>query len=179
MIYFTSDLHLGHVKIFTEYEPGRAVLGTNVEEMTAGLIKRFNEVITPDDTCIIIGDFALGPQKNHKGYFDQLNGIKWLVRGNHDGHASRMQDMGFTRVINNLEMELDGHKLYLAHIPPIKVDSYEGRFYKPEFTPEPPKDFDFFLCGHVHSSWKRKGNIINVGCDVWDYRPVTLQQLLE
>jgi calcineurin-like phosphoesterase family protein len=35
------------------------------------------------------------------------------------------------------------------------------------------------LCGHVHNMWKRNGNCFNVGVDVWDFRPVTMSQIME
>jgi calcineurin-like phosphoesterase family protein len=35
------------------------------------------------------------------------------------------------------------------------------------------------LCGHVHEAWKRHVRVINVGVDVWDFYPVSVDQLLE
>ena len=36
-----------------------------------------------------------------------------------------------------------------------------------------------FLVGHVHDLFKICKNAINVGVDVWDYRPVSLADLLD
>ncbi|MBF0440446.1 MAG: metallophosphoesterase [Oligoflexales bacterium] len=39
---------------------------------------------------------------------------------------------------------------------------------------------DVGLCGHVHQNWRvsRSGRWINVGVDVWDYKPVALDELV-
>lgn len=33
-------------------------------------------------------------------------------------------------------------------------------------------DGGWLLHGHVHEQWRQHDRMINVGCDVWDYRPV-------
>jgi calcineurin-like phosphoesterase family protein len=32
--------------------------------------------------------------------------------------------------------------------------------------------------GHVHGSWQVSGRQVNVGVDVWDWRPITDDQVL-
>lgn len=51
MIYFTSDLHLGHKNII-EYEDRP---WQTVEDITIGLIKNWNEVVKPNDEVYILG----------------------------------------------------------------------------------------------------------------------------
>lgn len=34
------------------------------------------------------------------------------------------------------------------------------------------------LCGHIHEKWLRIGWIINVGVDVWDFTPRTIEELI-
>lgn len=176
--FFTSDTHFNHVSIRT-YCPGRLVLGDSLEETNENLIKRWNEVVTPDDTVYHLGDFAMGPKVLHKSFLDRLNGTKLLVRGNHDQPAAKMLAMGFKEVTNRLflpPMDTQGLTTYLAHIP-VGADVYKDRYYPPELIEE-PKYYDIWLHGHVHDKFKRRGKYINVGCDVWDFRPVTLDQLL-
>ena len=53
-------------------------------------------------------------------------------------------------------------------------------------------DYDIVLCGHVHEKWNRLDFIaenskyeevsvvqINVGVDVWNFRPITLEQIIK
>lgn len=171
--YYTSDTHFGHKNII-EYSkrPFR-----DVDHMNEEMIRIWNEIVQPSDTVIHLGDFAMGPKEKHKGYFDRLNGYKVLIRGNHDGHHQRMVDMGWSEVwINRLEI-IDGLRVYMAHVPPRAHDPYGDRFYKTEFTPEPP-EHDIWLCGHVHEKFLRRGKVINVGVDRWDFKPRTFQELL-
>ena len=42
-----------------------------------------------------------------------------------------------------------------------------------------PAADQLLLCGHVHDAWRvLDGKAVNVGVDVWDYRPVTLDEIL-
>ena len=41
----------------------------------------------------------------------------------------------------------------------------------------PIDDGGVLLHGHVHTRWRVEGRQINLGCDVWDYRPVAEDEL--
>lgn len=174
--YFTSDTHFGHRAII-EYSKRPYA---DVPAMNEGLIANWNAVVKPEDKVYHLGDFAMGPKNLHKSYLERLNGYKILVRGNHDQKADKMLWMGFNEVHPHKFEIINGLNVYMAHIP-ISNDPYQnregGRAYPVEFTPEPPPH-DIWLCGHVHNAYKRVGNVINVGVDVWDYRPVTFEQLV-
>ncbi|MBN1570216.1 MAG: hypothetical protein JXA73_20410 [Acidobacteria bacterium] len=43
----------------------------------------------------------------------------------------------------------------------------------------PMKTSRKLLCGHIHEKWLRLGNIINVGVDVWDFTPQTIEELVK
>jgi calcineurin-like phosphoesterase family protein len=59
---------------------------------------------------------------------------------------------------------------WVQHIPPW-YDGYEA-----------PTNADIYICGHVHDKWKfRTYNgklVINVGVDVWNYRPVSVKDII-
>lgn len=177
--YFTSDTHFGHQNIIDYCKRPFA----NVEEMTEGLVANWNAVVKPADTVFHLGDFAMGPKVHHKSFFERLNGKKLLIRGNHDQSHQKMLDMGWDSSTMTYYTSIEGKNVWMTHIPPKIVDPYEGRTYPPEFgayldQPENHPLFDIHLCGHVHNAWKRRGDVINVGVDVWGYRPVTFQELL-
>ena len=44
---------------------------------------------------------------------------------------------------------------------------------------EPVKTPKKLLCGHIHEKWRRLGWIINVGVDVWDFTPRTIEELVK
>lgn len=171
--YYTSDTHFGHVNIISYCNrPFR-----DIHHMTEGLVRSWNEVVGPDDTVYHLGDFAMGPKTEHKKFFDRLNGYKVLIRGNHDQSVEKMSAMGWSEVHQNRLETIAGLRVYMAHVPPRTLDPYGDRFYRAEFTSEAP-EHDIWLCGHVHDKFLRRGNVINVGVDVWGFKPRTFEELL-
>lgn len=159
MIYFTSDLHFGHDKII-EYCNRPFISAT---KMNNALINNWNQIIHKDDEVFVLGDFSLSTNKESiKGWVSRLNGIKHLVLGNHD--ELKVWDYvscGFTSVHTVLKLT---DKIYLAHDPAIKTALPEG---------------SILLHGHVHCLWRDmldKG-LINIGTDVWGFKPVSLEQI--
>lgn len=177
-IFFTSDTHYFHKNII-EYCKRPFVRPDGqpaIEQMHRTMIQNWNDVVGPRDVVYHMGDFAFGSVSQIADIRKKLNGFIFLIRGNHDRNTQQMLQAGFEEVHDRLEIELDGYKLYLAHIPIVVHDP--GRKYKKEFTHEPPKYFDWFLAGHVHEKWKRRGKVINVGVDQWGFTPRTLAELL-
>jgi calcineurin-like phosphoesterase family protein len=188
--FYTSDLHLNHVRI-REFEPSRLILGDTLEKMNESIILRYNEVVRPDDDVYIIGDFAFGDKALIPGLVSRLMGRKHLIVGNHDFHKPgrirpQLLAAGFESISEKLWITDGGKRLFLCHIP--QLDGWQ--------------EADLHLCGHVHSSFDRAkyvahdqrqtketgfpghfeplawGPVVNVGVDVSDFRPLTLEQLL-
>ena len=151
-VFFTSDTHFNHANIIKYCKRPFA----SVEEMNGEMISRWNKVVRPRDTVYHLGDFALGLATEWPKLFAQLNGAKkMLIRGNHDRAAKKMLEVGFTEVQN----ELEWNGWWLRHRP-VKT----------------PKKL---LCGHIHEKWLRLGWVINVGVDVWDFTPRTIDELIK
>ena len=150
--FFTSDTHYGHKNIIKYC--GRPFI--DIYKMNAEMIRRWNEAVRPEDAVFHLGDFALCGFDDARAILKQLNGRKYLVRGNHDKSPRRMSEMGFQLVCT--EAWYQGWKL--AHHPWRLGKGEQG------------------LCGHVHEKWRRHRDLINVGVDVWDFRPVPMATLL-
>ena len=81
MIYFTSDLHFDHAKAIKLCLRPFAT----IEEMNQALIDNWNKTVTSKDEVYILGDITLSHNaEKAQNYLLQLNGIKHLVKGNHD-----------------------------------------------------------------------------------------------
>ena len=81
MIWFTSDLHLGHRAAISMCERPFET----VEEMNEILICNFNSYVKKNDTVYILGDIAhRSPIADVNLMIDRLNGKKILCKGNHD-----------------------------------------------------------------------------------------------
>jgi len=158
-IYFTSDNHFFHTNILDYcHRPF-----STVEDMNAAMLERWNETVKPGDLVYHLGDFAMGPVENVGRIRQQLNGRIILLLGNHDRSARAMLEQGIDEVYKTLELDIGGVRVWMQH--------------RPRRSEVPPIYFPT-LCGHVHEAWARQGNIVNVGVDVRDFRPVPLEALL-
>ena len=163
---WTSDDHWNHTNVIKYC--GRPFLkedGTpDVELMNETMIERWNSVVDRDDVVYHLGDVAMGPRHLLPPIVERLNGYKVLVKGNHDRSKTAMLEAGFDEVYENICTRIGSIGIYMHH-QPEPADVWRN-------------DADIMLCGHVHEKWRRKGPMINVGVDQWDFTPRTLEELL-
>lgn len=183
MRFFTSDLHLGHRNIIGYCDRPFA----DADEMNRALIERWNETVGPDDEVLVLGDFAMGRIAETLPLVGELNGRKVLLTGNHDrcwdGHSHNVEretrrylDAGFDEILQGtIDVELGGLDVLACHFP------YEGDSQDEDrYVAHRPADRGrWLLHGHVHDKWRVRDRMINVGVDVWDYRPVPDEALLQ
>jgi len=167
--YYTADEHYGHDEVIIHCNrPYR-----NNQIMTRDIIKRHNSVVTEDDTVYHVGDFAFaGPDRASyvEHLLRRLNGTHILILGNHDRIAPlNLVDIGFQSVHTSLSLEREGHLIVMAHDPSI---------WNCVANMDP---LPIFLHGHIHLVWKSIINkkMVNIGVDVWDFYPVSLEQILK
>lgn len=175
--WFTSDHHFWHeAGIKYNKRPFKDVL-----EMNDTLIKNWNASIKTEDTVYIMGDFALAGVEKTTDIIRQLNGYKILIMGNHDyrNHKpEKWKQLGMDVVKNCGRYIRNGLTLMLSHFP------YEGYMLDDrKFVGMPDECIlsdrgEFLLHGHVHHGWKRRGRMINVGVDQWQYKPVSMQDII-
>ncbi len=182
-VWFTSDLHLGHANIIGY--SGRPFADT--EAMNGALIDRWNELVNPSDDVWVLGDFALGRIEATLPLAGALHGYKRLVSGNHDrcwsGHGARAQqwisryrDAGFDEVHQgSVKMQVGGIEVLVCHFPYAGDSQDRDRYVEAR----PADEGQWLLHGHVHEKWRQHGRMINVGVDVWDYRPVSADILCQ
>lgn len=134
--------------------------------------KRFNSVVKPKSVLFNLGDLTLkGPKyfTSVRDILDHFNGEKHLVVGNHDQWQTwKYIDLGFSSVHTSFVFEHDGYRFYLAHDPAI-------------YTAIENDAKAVLLCGHVHNLFQSllpEKRVVNVGVDVWDYKPVPFTEIL-
>jgi calcineurin-like phosphoesterase family protein len=161
-IWFTADQHFDHDGIISACNrPFQTTRHMNKE-----IIKRYQTFVNDEDDVYIIGDLCLkGPEylPFYKNIIKQLPGQKHLIFGNHDKLSwEQYIDVGFTSVHSSLIIKNKiGVKYILNHDP---ASSCINRNL-------------LWLCGHIHNLFRTCKNVINVGVDVWDYRPVSIEQI--
>lgn len=160
-IFFTSDMHFGHFNIIEFCDRPFE----SVAEMDSTLISNWNSVVGPNDLVYHLGDFVF-KGKNSVNYIEsQLNGKLIHIRGNHDRKSwCKLYPTSATLIYR-------GIKIYLTHQPAEKKGV--------------PASTHVVFCGHVHQRWVWEPieglNIknINVGTDVWGFKPVGIDKLLK
>ncbi|MDR6147869.1 calcineurin-like phosphoesterase family protein [Sphingomonas sp. SORGH_AS870] len=157
-IFFTADTHFGDHRTINIWKRPFA----SVAEMDALLIDRWNDVVGPEDSVWHLGDVARRPA-DVPALLARLHGTKHLLRGNNDPDAT-LTAQGWASVGDYAEMEVDGHRLVLCHYP---FRSWNGQHKRA-----------LNLHGHSHGRLKPLLRQYDVGVDVHDFTPVTLERLL-
>lgn len=165
MIYFNADYHFNH----------HNALGFDIrpfftmQEMTFEIIKRHNELVKPTDTFYFLGDFMFDRWQNFDSYFDQLNGHKHIIWGNHDHKQFRKKVASkWESVQHYLEINYNGRLFVLCHYP---FASWKNSVHG-----------SINVHGHSHGSPhsdKRRNNQIDVGCMNNNYYPFSIDQVIE
>lgn len=132
--------------------------------MVRQTIGRRNEVVALSDDVWHLGDFAVRQSPERVGYLlDVLHGRKHLIAGNNDD-AGVTGCPGWQSVQPCPEMTVDGTRLVLCHYP-FRTWRDMGRG-------------SVNLHGHSHGRLKPSHRQFDVDVDVWDVRPVPLEQVL-
>lgn len=180
--WYTSDPHYFHNNVIRYCDrPHKDMIHMNED-----MIAKWNSVVKPDDTICCLGDFSLAARAVEV-ITPRLNGIKYLIPGNHDfchpyHKKSRKTDNAakwlefYTRHGWNVlpifyEMEIPGiANVNMCHIP---YDNNDPRYDK--FRPK--DDGRWLIHGHVHERWKINKKQINVGVDVFGFTPVHIEEI--
>ena len=157
MIHFTADTHFGHAGARALY---RRPFLTGFA-MDDAMVARWNDAVRPDDEVWHLGDFAVR-HPDPAGLLAALHGRKHLVTGNNDPPATAALP-GWSSVLPYMEMQVDGTALVLCH--------YAFRTWRGMAKGA------LNLHGHSHGRLRPQTRQFDVGVDVWNFRPVTLDDL--
>lgn len=163
--FFVSDLHFDDERLNLY---GRDILFKNAKEVNEHIVFRWNSVVGEKDLVIVVGDVSM--TRDGLEILNRCNGEKWLVKGNYDisteegGTAKyeisdRILSKYFTKVVDDLEIEIGGETVYINHFP---VNA---------------KDNCMNIMGHVHGIFKISRNIINVGVDANHFTPQSEERI--
>jgi calcineurin-like phosphoesterase family protein len=177
MIYFTSDLHLGHDQEFIWGARGF----NSVAEMNEKIITRWNSRITKDDDVYVLGDLVMGGVENVE-LLKQLNGKIHIIYGNHDGPKKREAYAELENVVEcgwaNM-IKYKKYNFYLSHYPTITDNEDIGEIVS-------PKECVINLFGHTHqfddfydTNDGYNFRMYHVGVDSHDCFPVPIDEVIE
>lgn len=156
--WLTADWHLGEDRFELMGRPF-----TTVEEHVETLAANHNALVAPDDRVLMLGDVCYQKTPEWLPSVARFNGKKILFRGNHDRGIT---DEQFKQYFDQVYAEGDGFQYlfgnimcWLTHYPTSGVPTA------------------FNLVGHIHGAWKYQLNMLNVGVDVHQYRPVSAERI--
>lgn len=190
-VFFWSDLHVGHVRLA---ETWRAHRGGTVEAHNESLRSSWCQVVTPDDTVVIVGDLIMGNFDAGLAFVDALPGRKVLIAGNHDRHHpscsktetkqanARRRYEGVVETVYDLVVMGDRFGLpdtIICHFPWKGTPDHTAGARDLIDTYGPDKDEypgSVLIHGHTHVSAKLSHRAIHVGVDAWQC-PVTADSL--
>lgn len=161
--FFTADTHFGHEAMVHFCSRPK-----DFEEL---IVKNWNNTVRKTDCILHLGDISLESKTNTMETCHRLNGMKYLIRGNHDsGSVSWYKDCGFI-VVESI------YKLF--------KDKY-GHFMPVLFTHEPVMDLPkgwYNIHGHLHGN-SHRGTTPNsefyfdAGVDANNFTPIALYDIL-
>jgi calcineurin-like phosphoesterase family protein len=172
-IWFTSDCHFCHANVI-KYD-NRPF--TDVDEMNEKLILNWNSVVDEKDVVFYLGDLSFDRNGGHtERIVNELNGKIHYILGNHDDERDIRKLNRFETIsdyinlsINDLDNPRKKQGIMMMHYPILSWDkAHHG---------------DWHLHGHCHQSlvtqnpeyYKRK--VLDMGCNGWDYRPVSYNEI--
>jgi len=171
VIFYTSDLHLGHTNVIRHCDRPFS----NADEMDAALIKNWNDKIHSYDTVYIVGDFLFRAKRPVEEYLSELKGKKHLIVGNHDKYWMKKTDMDqwFESVSPMLFIFDRNRTATLCHYPMMSWPGLSKGGY--------------MIYGHIHNNtnadyWPliaERDQMLNAGVDINGFSPVTLEELIE
>lgn len=182
-VFFTSDLHLGHVNV-VKWRPF-----DSLEQMHATITDNWNRIVGPDDLVFILGDAVMGQRAETLPLVDALAGHKVLLPGNHDHvhpmHPERVVRRWVAPYAERFSLWTTDAIFWLAdqwvdlcHFPRSGDHTEEERYL--EWRPK--DDGTWLLHGHVHGHQPThldRPRHIDVGVDAWDFAPVHADRLAE
>lgn len=181
-VFFTADTHFEHRNILTFCNRP----WDSVSDMERGLIQNWNDTVTDQDIVFHLGDFTwFDSNTKVKKLCSKLNGeLIYLVPGNHD------LDRAWREVPDNVSILNSNTQLYIRDWGQKLVAEFTLSHF-PLLTWSHREHGAANLHGHLHGC---KGpakdgginpdinlpfhkNQIDVGVDLWNYRPVSLAEI--
>ncbi len=184
-VYFTADFHLFHHNVLKfDKRPFN-----DVHQMHQVIEQRWNETVKPDDIVIYLGDLSFARREDNdyvNNMLKRLNGKIHFIMGNHD----KIDDI---RKVPNLESIQDYLEVRITHmqhengIGDKKVETLFCCMHYPIYSWNKKHHGSYHAHGHCHgnlhhgeeASFYDGRRVIDVGCMLHDYRPISYNQIIK
>jgi calcineurin-like phosphoesterase family protein len=128
------------------------------------IINNWNDLISPDETVLHLGDFALGKKSDFELITGILNGKLFLIQGNHDRLSNTYwETQGVILIKDSVKIEMEDHeKLIFLHraIVPLEIGSINLNGHIHNVSPPPEGSHlglnHFNMSGEVNEYLRRR-----------------------
>lgn len=197
-VWFTSDLHIGHLRVAEDRARAANVLGhikaaadvdmTEDEVLVAWhdrtLANNWDACISRHDLVWVLGDISIGGSQNVRAALEWISarpGRKRLITGNHDGcHPMRRDShkwqpeylQAFESVQSAARIRFARQNqidVLLSHFPYHDDHTETARYGQWRLRDEG----ELLLHGHTHGSEQVHSYELHIGLDAWDLKPVS------
>ena len=170
-----SDTHFGHEATCTKFKnadgtPLRPFI--NADEMNEELVKRWNEVVGPEDLVIHLGDVVMSHR--HLPVMARLNGTKELILGNHDPvGGKRGKKFDFETYFTRIQAMKVFDDMIMTHIPihPSNIGRWGTNVHGHLHGTEVMGD------GHVSHPMQPDPRYLCVSVEHTDFRPIHIDEV--
>lgn len=175
--FLTSDHHFGHANIIKYTNRPFS----SVEEMDAEMIKRWNETVGENDIVYHLGDFTLNDYGFAVQILSQLNGnIRFIVPTFHHDRRWITKEPPYYLFYGNGKSAAVCSALHV-----LRIDCNEDYPLSITLCHYPLEEWEasyhggLHFHGHSHGNLSPKPGRIDIGVDVWDFRPFPLSHFIK
>lgn len=173
-IFFIGDTHFEHKNVI-KYD--KRPFG-DTYHMRDEIIKNWNNAVSNNDIVYFMGDFSFGGSKITTEIANQLNGIIYLIQGNHDNYKTLKKTNRFEKIyeygteiyVKDEDIRTDRNRGYqmivLSHYPILVWNKHHvGSWMLHAHT------HGSLMAGFKDSLYQRK--IMDMGCNLLNYTPIS------
>lgn len=183
-IFATSDQHFTHKNIIKYAKRPFSLNEDGIKECIETIINKHNEIVSDNDLVFYVGDLDCGKYQSKElltELFNNMNGHKIFIRGNHDRYETEFYETLFSKVYEDYVVH---GETMICHYPLYKsqwCSDLENQYIK-----EIPKNVSTIIHGHCHNNdpkdWDPDGfKRVNVCVDFQpnDFYPVDITHLIK
>jgi calcineurin-like phosphoesterase family protein len=157
--WFTADFHFCHHGII-KYTKRPF---DNVDQMNETLLSNWNKKVGKFEHGWILGDFCFNDKNKGQEILNRMNGVKHLIRGNHDSISEKLS--GWASISDYKELKINSQNIILFHYA-MKVwnKSHYGTWH---------------LYGHSHGNLPDDSDSLSfdIGVDCHNYSPLSFEDI--
>jgi len=181
--WFTADTHFGHTNVIKFCNRPFS----SVEDMDDALINNWNSVVKSEDVVYHLGDFTLKNLKEFKSYCRRLSGNILIVPGGHDHRwIEQSKSSSYVDNLSAICYTIEGTVRLMSPLLSLELNNEDSDYpsvivlcHYAMRVWDRSHYGSIHLYGHSHGNLPPIKNTMDVGVDVNNFYPISLEEVLE